>query len=114
MARRAEIEAVSEALAASIGKALLGKDAVPDDSPNCIGGVAIIGTAPSQEAMKNCDTLLFIGTSMPYTAYCPKVTGARGVQIDIDPARIGLRYPVEVGLTGNAREAHSIDTGHYF
>ena len=101
---REEIEAVSEALAAPIGKALLGKDAVPDDSPNCIGGVAIIGTAPSQEAMKNCDTLLLIGTSMPYTAYYPKVGGARGVQIDIDPARIGLRYPVEVGLTGDAGE----------
>ncbi|WP_158792891.1 thiamine pyrophosphate-dependent enzyme [Granulicella sp. L60] len=101
---RAEIEQLAETLGAPVGKALLGKEVLPDDSPYTTGGVAIIGTAPSQQMMRTCDTLLLIGTSMPYTAYYPKVGSARGVQIDIDPARIGLRYPVEVGLTGNTRE----------
>jgi pyruvate dehydrogenase (quinone) len=99
-----EIEQLAEKLGAPVGKALLGKEVLPDDSPYTTGGVAIIGTATSQEMMRTCDTLLLIGTSMPYTAYYPRVGSARGVQIDIDPARIGLRYPVEVGLTGNARD----------
>jgi pyruvate dehydrogenase (quinone) len=101
---RTEIEQLSEKLGAPVGKALLGKEVLPDNSPYTTGGVAIIGTAPSQTMIKTCDTLLLIGTSMPYTAYYPKVGSARGVQIDIDPTRIGLRFPVEVGLTGNARE----------
>jgi pyruvate dehydrogenase (quinone) len=101
---RKEIEELAEKLGAPVGKALLGKEVLPDDSPYTTGGVAIIGTATSQEMMRTCDTLLLIGTSMPYTAYYPKVGSARGVQIDIDPARIGLRYPVEVGLTGSTRE----------
>jgi pyruvate dehydrogenase (quinone) len=89
---------------AILAKALLGKDALSDDSPYSTMGVAIIGTAASQDMMQTCDTLLLIGTSMPYTAYYPKVAQARGIQIDLNPARIGLRYPVEVGLTGDTRE----------
>jgi len=100
----AEVEQLAELLGAPVGKALLGKDVLPDDSPYTTMGVAIIGTAPSQEALERCDTLLLVGTSMPYTSYYPKVGQARGVQIDKDPARIGLRYPVEVGLTGDAGE----------
>jgi thiamine pyrophosphate-dependent acetolactate synthase large subunit-like protein len=101
---RVELEQLAEVLGAPVGKALLGKDVLSDDSPYTTSGVAIVGTAPSQECMRHCDTLLLIGTSMPYTAYYPKVGGARGVQIDINPARIGLRYPVEVGLTGDTAE----------
>jgi pyruvate dehydrogenase (quinone) len=98
-----ELEEIAELLGAP-SKAFLGKDALPDDSPYSTMGVAIIGTAAWQDMMQTCDTLLLIGTSMPYTAYYPKVGQARGVQIDLDPARIGLRYPVEVGLTGDTRE----------
>jgi pyruvate dehydrogenase (quinone) len=101
---RQELEQLAEVLGAPIGKAFLGKDALPDDSPYTTMGVAIIGTAASQDMLQTCDTLLLIGTSMPYTAYYPKVGQARGVQIDLNPARIGLRYPVEVGLTGDTRE----------
>jgi pyruvate dehydrogenase (quinone) len=99
-----ELEQIAELLGAPICKALLGKDALSDDSPYSTMGVAIIGTAASQDMMQTCDTLLLIGTSMPYTAYYPKVAQARGIQIDLNPARIGLRYPVEVGLTGDTRE----------
>ena len=80
-------------LAAPIIKPLLGKAAVPDDSPYTTGGIGLLGTKPSQEAMQECDTLFMIGTSFPYMEFLPKPGKARGVQIDIDPVRIGLRYP---------------------
>jgi pyruvate dehydrogenase (quinone) len=99
----AELEAVADALQAPIAKALLGKAAVPDDSPYTTGGVGLLGTRPSQEALEECDTLLLVGTSFPYIEFLPKPGRARGVQIDLDPVRIGLRYPVEVGLVGDAR-----------
>lgn len=98
-----ELEQVAEKLGAPIIKALLGKAAVPDDSPYTTGGIGLLGTAPSQEAIENCDTLFMIGTSFPYIEFLPKPGQARGVQIDLDPARIGLRYPVEVGLVGDSR-----------
>jgi pyruvate dehydrogenase (quinone)/pyruvate oxidase len=98
-----ELEAASEKLAAPIVKALLGKAAVPDDSPYTTGCIGLLGTKPSQEVMEECDTLLMVGTSFPYIEFLPKPGQARGVQIDIDPTRIGLRYPVEVGLVGDAR-----------
>jgi pyruvate dehydrogenase (quinone) len=98
-----ELERVAEMLGAPIVKALLGKAAVPDDSPYTTGGIGLLGTAPSQEAMEACDTLLLVGTSFPYIEFLPKPDQARGVQIEIDPARIGLRYPVEVGLVGDSR-----------
>jgi pyruvate dehydrogenase (quinone) len=97
------LERVSATLGAPIVKALLGKAAVPDDSPYTTGTVGLLGTRPSQEALEACDTLLMVGTSFPYIEYYPKPGRARGVQIELDPMRIGLRYPVEVGLIGDSR-----------
>src|SRR5688500_6124875 len=94
---------MAERIGAPIVKALLGKAAIPDHSPYTTGGIGLLGTRPSQEALEECDTLLLIGTSFPYIEYYPKPDQARGVQIDTDPARIGLRYPVEVGLVGDSR-----------
>jgi pyruvate dehydrogenase (quinone)/pyruvate oxidase len=98
-----ELEAVADRLAAPIVKALLGKAAVPDDSPYTTGGIGLLGTRPSQEAMEGCDTLLMVGTSFPYIEFLPKPGQARAAQIELDPMRIGLRYPVEVGLVGDSR-----------
>ncbi len=100
---RAELEQVADALGAPIVKALLGKAAVPDDSPYTTGGIGLLGTRPSQEAMEECDTLLIVGSSFPYLEFYPKAGQARAVQIDLDPQRIGLRYQVEVGLVGDSR-----------
>jgi pyruvate dehydrogenase (quinone) len=88
---------------APIAKALRGKAAVPDDSPYTTGSVGLLGTRPSQEAMETCDTMLMVGTSFPYIEFLPKSGQARGVQIELDPTRIGLRYPVDVGLVGDSR-----------
>jgi pyruvate dehydrogenase (quinone) len=98
-----ELEQFAELLGAPIIKPLLGKAAVPDDSPYTTGGIGLLGTKPSQEAMEDCDTLLMVGTSFPYIEFMPKPKQARGVQIELDPKRIGLRYPVEVGLVGDSR-----------
>jgi pyruvate dehydrogenase (quinone) len=97
------LEQVAERLAAPIAKPLLGKAAVPDDSPYTTGSVGLLGTAPSQDALENCDTLLIVGSSFPYIEYYPKPKQARGVQIEIEPERVGLRFPVEVGLIGDSR-----------
>ncbi len=98
-----ELEAIAEKIGAPIVKALLGKACVPDDSPYTTGGIGLLGTGPSQAALEECDTLLMVGTSFPYVEYYPKPGQARAVQIDLDSSRIGLRYPVEVGLAGDAR-----------
>jgi pyruvate dehydrogenase (quinone)/pyruvate oxidase len=98
-----ELEATADSLGAPIIKALLGKACVPDDSPYTTGGIGLLGTLPSQNAIESCDTLLMAGTSFPYLEFMPKPGQARGVQIDVDPKRIGLRYPVEVGLVGDTR-----------
>jgi pyruvate dehydrogenase (quinone)/pyruvate oxidase len=98
-----ELEEAADRLAGPIIKPLLGKAVVPDDSPYTTGGIGLLGTRPSQEALEECDTLFMIGTSFPYIEYLPKPGQARGVQIDLDPQRIGLRYPVEVGLVGDSR-----------
>ena len=98
-----ELEQVAELLGAPIVKALLGKAAVPDDSPYTTGTIGLLGTLPSQQAMEECDTLLMVGTSFPYIEFLPKPGDARGIQIDLDATRIGLRYPVEVGLVGDSR-----------
>ena len=100
-----ELEQLAETLGAPIVKALLGKAAVPDDSPYTTGGIGLLGTLPSQEAIEGCDTLLIVGSSFPYIEFYPKPGKARGVQIDLDPLRIGLRYPVEAGLVGDTRAA---------
>ena len=99
----AELELVAEKLGAPIVKALLGKAAVPDDSAYTTGTIGLLGTQPSQEAMEECDTLFIVGSSFPYIEFMPKPGQARGVQIDFDPVRIGIRYPVEVGLVGDAK-----------
>jgi pyruvate dehydrogenase (quinone) len=99
----AELEQLAELLAAPIVKALLGKAVVPDDSPYTTGGIGLLGTRPSEEALEECDTLLMVGTSFPYMEFYPKPGQARAVQIDRDPSRIGLRYPVEIGLAGDAK-----------
>ncbi|MFO7653680.1 MAG: thiamine pyrophosphate-binding protein [Candidatus Krumholzibacteriia bacterium] len=98
-----ELLEMAERLQAPIAKALLGKAAVPDDSPYTTGAIGLLGTTASQEAMENCDTLLMVGTSFPYIEFLPQPGQARGVQIDLDPARIGLRYPVEAGLVGDSK-----------
>jgi pyruvate dehydrogenase (quinone)/pyruvate oxidase len=97
------LERTADLLAAPIGKALLGKAAVPDDSPFVTGPVGFLGSDPSMAAIDGCDTLLLVGTSMPYVEYYPKPGAVRAVQIDADPMRIGLRHPVEVGLVGDSR-----------
>ncbi len=97
-----ELERLADKLGAVIVKALLGKAAVPDDSPYTTGQIGLLGTEPSQNALMNCDTLLMVGSSFPYIEYLPPAGQARGIQIDIDPMRLGLRYPMEIGLVGDS------------
>ena len=101
---RYELIAMAAKLGAPIIKPLLGKACVPDDSPYTTGGIGLLGTAPSEEAIENCDTLLLVGTSFPYIEFYPKPGKARCIQIDRDPGRIGLRYPVDVGLAGDSKQ----------
>jgi pyruvate dehydrogenase (quinone)/pyruvate oxidase len=98
------LERTAEILGAPIIKALLGKSCVPDDSPYTTGGLGLLGTLPSEEAMEECDTLLIVGSCLPYIEFYPKPGQAKCVQIDIDPVRIGLRYPTDVPLVGDATE----------
>src|SRR6185437_2042198 len=98
-----ELEAVAEKLGAPIIKAQLGKDCVPDDSPYTTGPIALVGSRPSEEALEQCDALLIVGSTMPYIEYYPSPGQAVCVQIDDKPDRLGLRYPVDVGLAGDAR-----------
>lgn len=98
-----ELEQVAEILGAPIIKALLGKACVPDDSPYTTGGIGLLGTEPSQSAMESCDTLLMVGTSFPYVEFYPKPGSVRAVQIDLDPMRVGLRYPIETALIGDSK-----------
>lgn len=99
------LEQIADRLAAPIVKSLLGKAAVPDTSPFTTGGIGLLGTKPSQEAMEECDGLLIVGSAFPYIEFMPKPEQAKAVQIDLDPARIGLRYPIEVGLVGDSRRS---------
>ncbi|HEV8409679.1 MAG TPA: thiamine pyrophosphate-dependent enzyme [Gemmatimonadaceae bacterium] len=107
-----ELLAIAEKLGAPIVKALLGKACVPDDSPYTTGGIGLLGTGPSQDVLETCDTLLMVGTSFPYIEFLPKPGQARIVQIDRDPARIGLRCPVEIGLAGDSRMTLHALLGH--
>jgi len=104
---RAEILQLAERVAGPIIKPLLGKAVVPDDSPYTTGGVGLPGTAPSQDALADCDTLVIAGSSFPYLEFYPKPGKAKTVQVDLDPARIGLRHPAEVGLVGDCRDVLS-------
>ena len=97
---RKEVIELAEKVGAPIIKPLLGKAVVPDDHPYTTGGIGLLGTAPSQEVLQECDTLILAGTSFPYMEFYPKPGRAKAIQIDIDPARIGLRYPVQMGLVG--------------
>lgn len=98
-----ELEELAEKLGAAIVKPLLGKDCVPDDSPYCTGGYALVGTRASQLAMEDCDAFLIVGSSSPYSGWMAKPKQAVGVQIDDLPERLGLRYPIKVGLAGDAQ-----------
>jgi pyruvate dehydrogenase (quinone) len=102
-----EVLSVAERVGAPVVKALLGKAVIPDNHPNSIGGIGMLGTEPATDAMSEADTLLMIGTSFPYIEYLPKPGQARGVQIDIKAEKIGLRYPVEVGLIGDSKKVLS-------
>jgi pyruvate dehydrogenase (quinone) len=99
---RAEVEQVAELLAAGVAKPLLGKDVLSDELPFVTGSIGLLGTKPSYELMMSCDTLLTIGSSFPYTQFLPAFDQARAVQVDIDPSLIGMRYPYEVNLVGDA------------
>jgi len=99
-----EVIAVADKLKAGAAKALLGKAVLPDDLPWVTGSIGMLGTKPSYEMMMECDTLLMVGSGFPYSEFLPKEGKARGVQIDIDPAMLSLRYPMEVSLVGDARE----------
>jgi pyruvate dehydrogenase (quinone) len=98
-----ELTQLADTVGGPIVKALLGKAVVPDRSPYTTGGLGLLGTAPSVDAMEECDTFIMIGSSYPYMEFLPKPGQAKCVQIDIDPTRIGLRYPAEVGLVGDAK-----------
>ncbi|MEU5886947.1 thiamine pyrophosphate-requiring protein [Streptomyces sp. NPDC047461] len=100
---RDEVARVAELLGAGVSKALLGKDALSDELPYVTGSIGLLGTRPSYELMRDCDTLLTIGSSFPYTQFLPDFGQARGVQIDIDPHMVGMRYPYEVNLVGDAK-----------
>lgn len=99
-----EVAELAELRGAGVAKALLGKAVLPDDLPYVTGGVGLLGTKPSDLMMQNCDTLLMVGTSFPYSEWLPKEGQARAVQIDISPRKLALRYPVDVQLHGDARE----------
>src|SRR5205814_9085924 len=103
-----ELLALADKLGAPIIKALLGKGCVPDDSPYTTGGIGLLGTRPSQEAIESCDTVLIVGSGFPYIQFMPKPDQANGVQIDLDPQQIGLRFPVDVGLIGDSKRALQI------
>lgn len=101
---RAQVEELADMLGAGVAKALLGKDVLPDDLPYVTGSIGLLGSRPSYELMQGCDTLLVIGSSFPYTQFLPELDQARAVQIDIDPHLVGMRYPFEVNLVGDAAE----------
>ncbi|WP_413249286.1 thiamine pyrophosphate-requiring protein [Sinomonas flava] len=101
----AEVREVADLLGAGVAKALLGKDLLADDLPYVTGSIGLLGTRPSYEMMMECDTLLTVGSSFPYTQFMPEEGQARGVQIDIDPGMIGLRYPYEYNIVSDAAAA---------
>jgi pyruvate dehydrogenase (quinone) len=100
----AEVEQAADVLGAGVAKALLGKAVLPDDLPFVTGSIGLLGTKPSWTLMQDCDTLLMVGSSFPYSEFLPEEGKARGVQIDIDGKMIGIRYPMEVNLIGDSAE----------
>src|SRR6202046_1740516 len=103
LSARDELTQLADTLGAPVAKALLGKAVLPDDSPFTTGGIGDLGTAPSSWTMQSCDTVLILGSTMPWEEYYPKPGQARGIQVDLKPDRLGLRYPVEIGLTGDVK-----------
>ncbi|MGA9529902.1 MAG: thiamine pyrophosphate-dependent enzyme [Terriglobales bacterium] len=103
LACREEVTQLATIVGGPVVKALLGKAVLPDRSPYTTGGIGLLGTAPSVDAMNDCDTLIMIGTSYPYMEFLPKPGQAKCVQIEIDPSRVGLRHQVDVGLVGDAK-----------
>jgi pyruvate dehydrogenase (quinone) len=99
-----EVVQVAETLGAGVAKALLGKTVLPDDLPFVTGSIGLLGTKPSYDLMMGCDALLMVGSSFPYSEFLPKEGKARGVQIDLDGRMVGIRYPMEVNLVGDAKE----------
>jgi pyruvate dehydrogenase (quinone) len=99
-----EVIAVADRLSAGCAKALLGKAALPDDLPWVTGSIGLLGTEPSYNMMMECDTLLMVGSGFPYSEFLPEEGAARGVQIDIDASMMAIRFPMEVGLVGDAAE----------
>jgi pyruvate dehydrogenase (quinone) len=99
-----EVLQVADLLGAGIAKALLGKAVLPDDIPYVTGAIGLLGTKPSWDLMMECDTLLMVGTSFPYSEFLPKEDQARGIQIDIDAKMLGIRFPTEVNLQGDSKE----------
>lgn len=99
-----EVIATADKLGAGIAKALLGRAVIPDDVPYVTGAIGLLGTKPSYQMMTECDTLLMIGSSFPYSEFLPKEGQAHGVQIDIDARLVGIRYPMEAALVGDAKE----------
>ncbi|QPF83818.1 thiamine pyrophosphate-requiring protein [Bradyrhizobium genosp. L] len=99
-----EVIAVADRLSAGCAKALLGKAVLPDDLPWVTGSIGLLGTEPSYDLMMECDTLLMVGSAFPYSEFLPKEGSARGVQIDIDAGMLSIRFPMEVGLVGDAAE----------
>ena len=99
-----EVIAVADVLGAGIAKALNGRAVVPDDLPYVTGSIGLLGTKPTNEMIEGCDTLLMVGSSFPYSEWLPEEGQARAVQIDIDGRMIGIRYPMEVNLVGDAAE----------
>jgi len=99
----AEVERVAELTGAGVAKALLGKDVLPDTLPYVTGSIGLLGTRPTYEMMRDCDTLLIVGSNVPYSQFLPDFGQARGIQIDIDGRLIGMRYPTEVNLIGEAK-----------
>jgi pyruvate dehydrogenase (quinone) len=97
-----EVTAVADALGAGVAKALLGKAALPDELPWVTGSIGLLGTKPSWDLMQECDTLLMVGSSFPYSEFLPEEGQARGVQIDLDGRMLGIRYPMELNLVGDA------------
>jgi pyruvate dehydrogenase (quinone) len=99
-----EVEQVADLLGAGVAKALNGRDVLPDDLPFVTGPIGLLGSKPSDVMMQGCDTLLMIGSGFPYSEWLPEPGQARGVQIDIDARMLGIRYPMEINLAGDARE----------
>ncbi len=97
-----EIIAVAERLQAGVAKALLGKAALPDDPPFVTGSIGLLGTKPSWDLMKGCDTFLTIGSGFPTASSFPSRATPAACRSISTEARLSLRYPMEVNMVGDS------------